>query len=322
MLSSIHIQGFKGFKDTKIEPLRRVNLIVGGQNSGKTSVLEAIHYVHASDDVNNFFGERRNLPTAFRVGELNDATRFWNEMYGSIENPKKLLIETKLADITTYQLGGTHQFDGALGRLAFQSLKNAPLGVFFNGSRPNSEYQSLPISTFPTLQSKLVELYGKLVHSKNKKKLIQLLHEVEPRLDGIDAIAPDGEHRVYVDLDCEGVFPMPMLGQGFSRLFDIYSKLLVSGSKLALIDELENGIHYSVLPTVWQGIANIARELDIQLFITTHSYECIQAAAKVFEATPEEFQVIRLERTEDNVDAKCIPGDRVASVLERGWEIR
>jgi AAA15 family ATPase/GTPase len=118
------------------------------------------------------------------------------------------------------------------------------------------------------------------------------------------------------------MIPHSILGEGFNRLVYIFCSLLTANAKVIVLDELENGIHYSALHTVWQGIANIARELDIQLFITTHSYECIQAAAKVFEATPEEFQVIRLERTENNVDAKCIPGDRVASVLERGWEIR
>jgi len=44
MLSKIHIQGFKGFKDTRIDSLRKVNLILGGQNVGKTSLLEAVYF--------------------------------------------------------------------------------------------------------------------------------------------------------------------------------------------------------------------------------------------------------------------------------------
>jgi AAA15 family ATPase/GTPase len=159
-----------------------------------------------------------------------------------------------------------------------------------------------------------VSLYDKAAFFKKKKLIIDLLAKIDNRVTEIENINSDGNGQcVHIDIGHEQLIPISLLGQGFNRLAYLYSGLLGLKAEVGLIDELEN---------VWQGIANIARELDIQLFITTHSYECIQAAAKVFEATPEEFQVIRLERTEDNVDAKCIPGDRVASVLERGWEIR
>ena len=76
MLTSIHIQGFKGFKDTLIAPLRKVNLILGGQNVGKTSLLEAV-YLGASD-INNF----QQLPTLFRVAEGRDSQRYLESVLG------------------------------------------------------------------------------------------------------------------------------------------------------------------------------------------------------------------------------------------------
>ena len=76
MLTSIHIQGFKGFKDTLIAPLRKVNLILGGQNVGKTSLLEAV-YLGASE-INNF----QQLPTLFRVAEGRDSQRYLLSVLG------------------------------------------------------------------------------------------------------------------------------------------------------------------------------------------------------------------------------------------------
>ena len=70
MLTSIHIQGFKNFKDTQITPLRKVNLILGGQNVGKTSLLEAV-YLGTSPA-----GNAQRLPSAFRSVEGHDIQRF------------------------------------------------------------------------------------------------------------------------------------------------------------------------------------------------------------------------------------------------------
>jgi AAA domain, putative AbiEii toxin, Type IV TA system/AAA domain len=322
MLTSIHIQGFKGFKDTKIDGLRRVNLILGGQNSGKTSLLEAITYVHGGDIQRELIGMRAQLPSLFRVCENNDAARYWSELLGTASEPKKLNV-LSVCQGASYSMQGLVQDANSQGRLVGSiPLAVSNVGIFYGGVKASKDFEPLCISTLPYPQKDKVSLYGKIVHGKKKKKLISLLKEIESKLESIDAIAPDGEHRVYIELEGQGVYSLPMIGQGFSRLFDIYSKLLVSNSKLALIDELENGIHYSALPTVWKGIANIARELDIQLFITTHSYECIQAAAKIFENTPSEFQLIRLVRTENNVDAVCLHGENLKFALENDWELR
>ncbi len=42
MFKEIHIQNFRGIKDLKINDFKQVNLFVGANNSGKTSVLEAL----------------------------------------------------------------------------------------------------------------------------------------------------------------------------------------------------------------------------------------------------------------------------------------
>ena len=128
---------------------------------------------------------------------------------------------------------------------------------------------------------------------------------------------------MYVDLDdAFQMLPMPQLGHGFARLFAIYSELFVTNSDLALIDEIENGIHYSALPTVFRGIREIAESKDVQSMITTHSWECVRAACEVFKDKPEDFQAIRLERDGDNIVAVCIPGDRVLRMVEQDMEIR
>ena len=52
MISSLHIEGYRGFDKFEMTDLGRVNLLVGTNNSGKTSVLEAIYLpISAGDPV-------------------------------------------------------------------------------------------------------------------------------------------------------------------------------------------------------------------------------------------------------------------------------
>lgn len=117
---------------------------------------------------------------------------------------------------------------------------------------------------------------------------------------------------------------MPQLGHGFSRLVYLYCSLLVTDAKLALIDEVENGIHYSSLPTLFQGIQDIAVKHDVQTLMTTHSWDCIRAAYKTFADADnlKDFQLIRLERDGDNIRAVVINDEMLDTVMEAGYEVR
>jgi AAA15 family ATPase/GTPase len=131
--------------------------------------------------------------------------------------------------------------------------------------------------------------------------------------------------RIYVELDGEAAaLPLPQLGHGFSRLVYLYCSLLVTEAKLALIDEIENGIHYSSLPTLFQGIQDIAIKHDVQTMMTTHSWECIRAAYNVFAeaGSLKDFQLIRLEREGDNIRAVVINDENLVTVMEAGYEVR
>jgi AAA15 family ATPase/GTPase len=291
MLSSIHIQGFKGFKDTKIEPLRRVNLIVGGQNSGKTSLLEAVE-TGIFLDTGNYRANSTSLHS-YITNSLQQSVFRKNIAYRQANS----IAESISCSIAT-------QYDDTT-----QNFKIKPSAF----------------SVYPVEESLLVKLYDVAVKNKTKHKLIGLLKQIDERLDAIESVAADKENNpcLHADIGLAKLTPISMLGQGFNRLTYLYAGLLGQGADCALIDELENGIHYSALFTVWQGIANIARELDIQLFITTHSWECILAAGKVFEDTPDEFQIIRLERSQDNnIKPIILSGANLNFALENHWEIR
>lgn len=345
MLTRIHIEGFKGFKDTEIAPVRKVNLILGGQNVGKTSLLEAV-YLGASP-VSNI----RSLPAVFRLAEGDDTQRFldmtfkWGSGKIGLEFDLELPLDALSAHekeeqvharlMTTFNLPQTlaaHQksasgieFDGVRFEQYIESnaLLRLPDGT---ATGINQRFLSaLAISVNPANQFHTVQLLDKVVMKRKKRVLLDLLRRIEPRLEDLHSLSPDGELRVYVELEGQAnAVPLPQLGHGFSRLLYLYCSLLVTEAKLALLDEVENGIHFASLPLLFKGIQDMAANQGIQTLMTTHSWECIRAAYKTFADaySLKDFQLIRLERDGDNVRAVVINDEALDTVMEAGYEVR
>lgn len=316
MLESVLIQNFKGFKNTSIGPFRKVNLLIGGQNVGKTSVLEVIY---GGATINPLMAGQ-----VFRPQEGHDNDRF-NLSYRNTDFFTAVNFEHGSGVVFAEKTMQPERMPISVsGRLGFGIGESQGIQGWYTGETVFSgAYGCNAVPVHLPSQFDFVSLFGKVILQRKKKDLISLLKQIEERLEGLDAIAPDGEQRIYVELD--GVpqgLPIGQLGHGFNRLVHLFSALLVSDSRLALIDEIENGIHYSALPTVFKGIKVVATDRSVQSVITTHSWDCLRAACEVFEDEPDMFQVIRLERHEDDVKAVCIDGERMLRLMAEEREVR
>jgi hypothetical protein len=183
----------------------------------------------------------------------------------------------------------------------------------------------LAISVNLPTQTESVQLFDRVVLKRKKRTLLEALRRIEPRLEDMHSLSPDGEQRVYLELDgLANAVPLPQLGHGFSRLLYLYCSLLVTDAKLALVDEVENGIHYASLPILFKGVQDMAATQGVQTLMTTHSWDCIRAAYKTFADAGclQDFQLIRLEREGDNVRAVVINDDMLDTVMEAGYEVR
>nr|VFJ47133.1 MAG: ATPase/GTPase, AAA15 family [Candidatus Kentron sp. DK]VFJ61044.1 MAG: ATPase/GTPase, AAA15 family [Candidatus Kentron sp. DK] len=131
-----------------------------------------------------------------------------------------------------------------------------------------------------TITAGLYQRIEAILVRKESGGIINALREIEPNLQ--DIRLGTGQ-MIYADIAGMGrLVPINIMGDGISKILAILSAILETKGGILLIDEIENGLHYSALVPLWRAIFKMARESNTQLFIATHSYECIGAMTEVY----------------------------------------
>src|SRR5262249_1285242 len=117
--------------------------------------------------------------------------------------------------------------------------------------------------------------FGELEAAKRQDEILPALQILEPRLKRLSLIPLSAEPVIDGDIGLPRLVPVAFMGDGVRRLLSIVLAIANASGGVVLIDEIENGLHYSVQKQVWQAIAKAARRLDVQVFATTHSWECL-----------------------------------------------
>lgn len=316
MLTNVDLKNFRGFRDTTIGPLRRVNLIVGQNNTGKTGFLEALALLLA--DPPQHAG---NLPQLFRSwgGDWNE---FWAWICYNKDSGNPVRITAKFDDSPEFGCWlGMANIQVGTTRFTGQTFGN--LRLYTYGERQSAQLKASVFSTHPTNPKQDAIDYNRVVLRRKKRQVEDMLQLIEPRLEAIETLQTGNEPLLYADVGLREMIPVTQLGQGFNRLLDIYSEIVAAEAKVLLIDEIENGLHHSVLPTVWKGLFHAAEEVDVQIFATTHSWECVLAADEAARAEPSyDLNLIRLDRVDDNIKATIIDQSALDTAKELHWEMR
>jgi len=329
MLKSLSIQNFRQFRDLKIDPLNRINLIAGKNNSGKTAVLEALYLLFAQkQNIQKFASAFRN-----EHGWPDDFDSFWLWLPYQ-RNPKNKLTITADENEQLYRVElNTGSSDEILQfdyySTSGQRSEPQRLVVRRGGGVDFNTLSNWPkFSIFPTRPSSPIEdaeHFNRIAAKRGgRQKLTELLHDVEPNLQELQYLKLGTQPLVYADVGMNDLIPITQLGQGFVRLLRIFSEALLAESKIILIDEIENGIGYRAQVDLWRGLAASTRQDDIQIFATTHSYECIQAAHEVFSTSEQyDFAHHRLERTDDG-DVRVVTYDQatLGTSFDLNFEVR
>ena len=128
---------------------------------------------------------------------------------------------------------------------------------------------------------------------------------------------------IYAEIGLPRPVPMGFLGDGIGRLLSMALAFQNASNGMILIDEIENGLHHSALQGVWENLNRLSQRFNVQLFATTHSYECMVAARDAFKSMEQEdLHIHRLNRREGGVDSTTYTFEALDFTLSYGAELR
>jgi len=164
---------------------------------------------------------------------------------------------------------------------------------------------------------------GKLEIEEQSYDLVKVLQIIEPRLKRVSTILGAGGIMIWGDVGLGRMLPLALLGDGLGRFSSLILKIATAQHGVVLADEIENGLYHAVMEKAWAAIAEAVRLFDVQLFATTHSWECVVAAHQSFEKSGKyDFQLHRLERIEDTIRSQTYDQEMLAAALKAELEVR
>ena len=148
----------------------------------------------------------------------------------------------------------------------------------------NDSNNIIKLDTEPIGSEYLAQFFDKIALTEKEDNIIKALQIIEPNLNKLAFIAESqyGFRRPIVTLKgSDKRFPLKSMGDGINHILSIILALVNCENGYLLIDEIDNGLHYSAQENLWKVIFELSKKLNIQVFATTHSNDCINSFSEV-----------------------------------------
>ena len=145
----------------------------------------------------------------------------------------------------------------------------------------NSHY----ISTESLAGEELSGLWDQIALTPQEELVLRALRFVDPKIERIASVgshvysSPGRSGFIVKRSDYAHPFPIGSLGDGAWRMLAMAIAVTQCNNGVLLVDEIDTGLHFTVLADMWKLILATARELNVQVFATTHSYDCVQSSS-------------------------------------------
>ncbi len=358
---SIHafsIENYRLFKEFRLEQAARVNLIVGTNNSGKSSLLEAIYlltgekpgssllyilsergeYVYKPADprsvehvtggyvVSHIFHGHQwyNNSTVRITGEADTVSSLRIAIENGYPHPKKDEREEGIRSVglTFEQItAGERTFHDRLplsdGCISFRHFPRQISPPEQSSRLVTTEYLSYDV---------LSALWDSITLTPLEEKVIEALRIIEPDIERISFMSRQNSNNgiLFKFQQTDEPIPLSSMGDGMRRILGIIVSLVSVGTGVLLIDEIDTGLYYQVLKEMWRLIFETAIKGHSQVFATTHSWDCVRAFQEAIHHVADKHvgRLIRLERTEERIEAVGYSPDELDIAIEQGIEVR
>lgn len=349
-MKTLIVKNFKSLKKLHIESLSRVNLIVGKNNVGKSTLLEAISiYLSEGDEewirkildnrgetiirniadseeneivITNHFlslfsGREENYSSLneISIGEgedVNNSVKLNLVYLSEINSIDESGIERRrIRPLTQEDITSDIDKNNIVGKgILIKSNKYSYIIPFY---RPRSIYSNaFTIKKFQYVRTmdfntnKNAELFDRISLSPEEKYIIQALNIINPKINKLNFLNSEESRKperipIVTLKGDSNKYRLSSMGDGINRILTIILSLLNCRNGVLLLDEFETGLHYTVQDELWKIIFMLSEKLNIQVFVTSHSNDCIRSFARTNDKGL--GKLIRLEERENQIVA-------------------
>ena len=348
MFENIHIDHFRGIKSCQIDGLEQVNLFFGKNNCGKSSVLEGLFLLSGQSNPSLPI-TINNMRSYFRFSEMYFGIDFYNlntaipiviSTGGAMKRTLKIsLIQSKgnevslnslvneTSSVATKYYGLTLQYTlGDDGNTIYKSeiiLKEGEEGK--GKTNIDKRYHEHVFSQYFPSNSMGISVqtkFAKVVENKQENNILKALQVIEPKILDIQLVG----NELMVDIGLPQRLPINVMGDGIRKLLSIILSIYESKDGILLIDEVDNGFHYSAMKPLWKAVLHAAKEYNTQVFVSTHNIDSLKGLVAVLDENDNYRPIVSafklIKHPTDEVKALKYGYEEMAYAIAQEMEMR
>lgn len=349
MIESLSVTNFRGIEKLELHGLRRINVIVGENSSGKTAFLESIFLAGGgSPEIALRLQAQRGFAQILQIAwDRASYESLWRQFFcgfdqnqvisialvGSEANTRSVTMAYRSEDSPTLPFGKTgldspfivpitFEWKDSKGTVNRAQPKITPEGLNIAGTG-----ETMPIfffsSSSATNPAENASRFSLLDTSGKSSIFVSALRKIFPFLTGISIQVISGQPTLHAALGFSDLkVPLGLLSGGINKLAGIFLAVAGAAQSVVLIDEIENGFYYRLLPDIWSALLSFCKQQDSQIFASTHSEECLRALLRIVGDNVDEFTLIRTERSDGHCTARVFGGRQLHTAIEQNIEVR
>ena len=385
MLTAINLDCYRRFRQYEMAEFGRVNLLVGRNNCGKTSLLEAVEFLVSKGSPGVLLRSPARRGEASPITDPTVPIHSWVPNIGHLFHGHDIRpgaggkfkvagsngydpLTVSVRPLTPEERNGSAQLFGGADE------DDVPLGIEIAGSylRPNpvmaigwdgsllsrdrlgpelvsahrrspGDFRSTHFRPGPTRflaprslsAADMRSMWDRVQVTGRRSEIINALQLVVPELDSLHFLASDPARRFRDEsmASAAGILadiagkdrPVPFgsLGDGMRRILALSLSLIETAGGCLLADEIDSGLHWSLMQGLWEFIIRASQRSSVQVFATTHSLDCLRGLASLYTDNPDlasEVAVFKIDRKLPF--AVKLGVDSVEAMTKHGLEIR
>lgn len=321
-LSYLNIRHFKGIENLELNDLSNVNIIVGENNSGKTSVLEAISLLQSQDSIKTMLKHisrsDSSYPSKFELFlEIFPKEQYIskNIQINSIINglARELKIDGNLIE---------KMFRGTISvKLDNEKLINKDM-VFKENQviKDNSSYDIIKIiyiTPYDHFKDGLINKTIENIKEREKDKIIKLLQMFDSNILDFKILSTNNKDNpitTYINHKKYGFMPLFSFGDSIKKVLTLASAVISAKQGILLVDEIETAIHKNMINEVFKWFIEACREFEVQLICTTHSLEAIDGMIMGVGKETDSLSCFRIEIYDEKIYGTKFSGNKLKDI--------